>query len=99
TPVDLVDRYDVFFSSLVLLSPLVLAAGFTWEGANAQRLRIALWVTAVAWLLIAVVPWPSKIDFGEGHSRLLLLFALSASVSGQLVHSRPLPTWLSAPSE
>src|SRR3954452_7138511 len=89
TPVELVDRYDVFFSSLVLISPLVLSAGFTWEEPHAHRLRIALWGTAVAWLAIAIVPWPRVVDFGDGHSRLLLLFAISAAASAQLVHSRP----------
>ena len=34
TPVDLVDRYDVFFASLVLISPLVLSGGLHVGGAE-----------------------------------------------------------------
>src|SRR4051812_47368590 len=97
TPVDAVDRYDVFFDSLVLLAPLVLAGGFAWEEPNARRLRRALWALAGAWLAVAIVPWPSAVDIGRGHSMLLMIFALTAAGATGLVHSRaPLPAWLGA---
>src|SRR3954452_9481755 len=100
TPVEPVDRYDIFFDCLVLLAPLVLAGGFTWEEPNARRLRRALWAAAGAWLAVAIVPWPSAVDVGRGHSLLLLLFALTAAGAAQLVHSRPpLPAWLDALGE
>jgi UDP-glucose 4-epimerase len=98
TPLDSdLDRYDTFFSALLLLVPLWLAGGFNWEEPTAGRLRAALWATAVAWLVIALAPWPSAIDVGQGHSTLLVLCALSAAGAGRLVGARlPLPTWLSA---
>jgi UDP-glucose 4-epimerase len=100
TPVEPVDRYDIFFDSLVLLAPLVLAGGFTWEEPNARRLGRALWALAGAWLAVAIVPWPSAVDIGRGHSVLLMLFALTAAGAARLVHSRPpLPAWLGVHGE
>jgi UDP-glucose 4-epimerase len=100
TPVESVDPDDIFVDSLVLLAPLALAGGFAWEGPNARRLRRALWATAGAWLAVAIVPWPSAVDIGRGHSLLLMLFALTAAGAAELVPSRsPLPAWLGALGE
>ena len=101
-PVDQdMDALDTFVAVLGLALPLVLAGGFAWEDRTARPLRTALWAGAVAWLAIAVLPWPGMLDhLGHGHSIVLALFALAAATGAQLVARRPpLPAWLGASGE
>ena len=96
-PVDSdLDVVDTFVAVLILALPLVLAGGFSWEGPATRPLRSALWVGAVASLVIAVFPW----HFGHGHGFILALFAVAAGAGAELVGRRPpLPAWLGAPGE
>jgi hypothetical protein len=93
------DPYDTFFGALVLLLPLALAGGFSWEEPMAGRLRAALWATAIACLAVALTPWPSFLDHGHHHAVLLVLLAVAAGGAVRLVGVRlPLPAWLGASS-
>jgi hypothetical protein len=91
------NRYDAFFSVLLLLLPLWLAGGFRWEEPTASRLRAGLWGAAVVSLALALVPWPSAVDVGSGHATLLVLLAVAAGGAERLVETRiVLPAWLGA---
>jgi UDP-glucose 4-epimerase len=91
------NRYGTFFSVLLLLVPLWLAAGFRWKEPEATWLRAGLWVVAVASLSFALVPWPSVVDVGDGHATLLVLLAAATGGAARLVGTGlPLPAWLGA---
>jgi UDP-glucose 4-epimerase len=91
------NRYGTFFSVLLLLVPLWLAAGFRWKEPEATWLRAGLWVVAVASLSFALVPWPSVVDVGDGQATLLVLLAAATGGAARLVGTGlPLPAWLGA---
>ena len=91
------NRYDTFFSVLLLLLPLWLAGGFRWEEPTASRLRAGLWGAAVVSLALALVPWPAAVDVGSGHAALLVLLAVAAGGAERLVQTRiALPAWRGA---
>ena len=82
---DPIDQYDAFGAALVLLAPLVLAAGFEWDAERARWLRGALWVLGGACVAVILVPWPALVDrVGDAHRLVLALFAASALLAAQL---------------
>ena len=89
-PVDQdMDRIDVFAALLMVLVPIVLAGGFSWDEAGARRLRTVLWAGAAGCFSLAVLPWPSFVGrFGHGNTVLLLVLAVTAGIAAQLPGSR-----------
>ena len=82
---DPVDPYDAFAAALVLLAPLVLAAGFDWERERARWLRAALWMLGGTCVAVLLLPWPAPLDrVGDAHHLVLGLFAASALLAAQL---------------
>jgi hypothetical protein len=80
-----IDQYDAFGAALVLLAPLVLAAGFEWDAERARWLRAALWMLGGACLGVSLAPWPAPVDrLGDAHHLVLGLFAASAFLAAQL---------------
>jgi UDP-glucose 4-epimerase len=80
-----VDPYDAFGAALVLLAPLVLAAGFDWDPERARWLRAALWMLGGGCLAVILLPWPALVDrVGDAHRLVLALFTASALVAAQL---------------
>jgi UDP-glucose 4-epimerase len=100
-PVGRGDRYSTFLDALLLMLPLVLAAGFAWDDHTAPPLRSALWVGAFGSLALGVAPWPPLLDhLADSHRVILVLLALSTACAARLVAPRPLlAQWLGAPGE
>jgi UDP-glucose 4-epimerase len=92
------DVYDTFASTLVLLLPLVLAAGFEWREAHRRWFRAALWAVVGACVLALALPWPPVLDhLGHAHPVVLSLGALSAALAARLCGARArLGSWLAA---
>jgi UDP-glucose 4-epimerase len=92
---DDLDRYSTFVGSLVLLAPIVLAAGFSWDESTGRALRATLLAAAVACLALVLLPWP---HIGHGHAPILVLLALATALAARLTARRvALPQWLGAP--
>jgi UDP-glucose 4-epimerase len=89
--------YDTFVGALLLMLPLVLAAGFEWDALAGRHVRAGLATAAGACLVLALVPWPSPLaHLRHGHATFLVLFALAAGVAARLTTvRRALPAWLS----
>ena len=88
------DRFDAFAAMLVLLLPLVLAAGFEWSATDRRWFRVTCWTGVGVALAPLVLPWPPAVDrFGHAHGVFLVLLALSGSVAAMAMGSA---TWLSA---
>jgi UDP-glucose 4-epimerase len=101
-PVDQgISRYGTFLDALLLMLPLVLAGGFSWEERAAGPLRTSLWTGGVICLAVGVAPWPGIVDrLGDGHRVILVLLAVSTATAARLVVRRPvLVQWLGAPGE
>jgi UDP-glucose 4-epimerase len=90
--------YGTFAATLIVLVPLMLAAGFRWEEGWATRLRPALWTAAVACLFAAVSPWPGLVDrLADHHVIVLALFAVSAATAARMpARQAPLREWLAS---
>ena len=84
------EHWDMFASLLVLLLPLALAGGFDWGATARRRLQIGLWTVAAFALAIVLLPWPRAVDhLGHAHPVALVLAAVSAAASAQIVGARP----------
>jgi UDP-glucose 4-epimerase len=101
TPVNPTDRYDTFLAALLLMLPLVLAAGFAWDDRTAGPLRAALWAVSFGLLFAAFVSWPPMLDkIADAHKVILVLLAVSTATAAQLIDRRSaLLQWLGAPGE
>jgi UDP-glucose 4-epimerase len=90
--------YGTFAATLIVLAPLMLAAGFRWEDEWVGRLRATLWVAAVACLFAAVAPWPHVVDrLADHHAIVLALFAVSAATAARLpARQAPLREWIAS---
>jgi UDP-glucose 4-epimerase len=90
--------YGTFAATLIVLVPLMLAAGFQWEDGWASRLRPVLWTAAIVCLFAAVSPWPGVIDrLADHHAIVLALFAVSAATAARLpARQAPLREWLAS---
>ena len=88
--------YGTFASTLIVLAPLMLAAGFQWEEEWTARLRPVLWSAAVICLIAAIAPWPHLLDrIADHHAVVLMLFALSAATAARFpARQAPLRQWL-----
>jgi UDP-glucose 4-epimerase len=85
-----IDRYDTFTALLVLLLPLVLAAGFDWDTTRRRWLQIAFWTLAAGALAVLVLPSPPIVDrLGHPHPVLLTAAVVSAATAALLVRTRP----------
>jgi UDP-glucose 4-epimerase len=94
------DRYDTFLDALLLMLPLVLAAGFSWDERTGSSLRTALWVGAFGCLVLGVAPWPPLIDhLADSHRVILMLLAFSTATAASVIGRGPLLQWLGAPGE
>jgi UDP-glucose 4-epimerase len=94
------DRYDTFLDALLLMLPLVLAAGFSWDERTGSSLRTALWIGAFGCLVLGVAPWPPLIDhLADSHRVILMLLAFSTATAASVIGRGPLLQWLGASSE
>jgi UDP-glucose 4-epimerase len=94
------DRYDTFVDALLLMLPLVLAGGFSWDERTGASLRTALWVGAFGLLVLGIAPWPPLLDhLADSHRVFLMLLAFSTGTAATVIDRRPLLQWLGAPSE
>jgi hypothetical protein len=92
-------RFDTFAATLVLLLPVLLAAGFEWEPERRRFLRAVLWTGVAAALLAMVVPWPPLIShLGHAHHVFLFLLAVSGGVAAAAMGSAPWLGTLLAPA-
>jgi hypothetical protein len=100
-PVGRGERYSTFLDTLLLMLPLVLAGGFSWDDHTASPLRAALWVGGFGCLALGVAPWPPLLDhLADSHRVILVLLALSTASAARMVGRRPLlAQWLGAPGE
>jgi peptidoglycan/LPS O-acetylase OafA/YrhL len=95
------DAWDTFVGLLILLLPLLLAAGFDWDATRQRWLQTTFWALAVGTVAVLVLPWPPLVDhLGHGHHVFLALVTLSAATAARVTGSRPgrLP-WLAAPGD
>src|SRR3954447_18739600 len=88
--------YAIFGTALLLFLPFVLVGALP---RNETRLRVGLWIMAVASLAVTVLPWPDVVHRLDHAHSALLLFALSAACAGQVAGSAPLRTMLSVTSD
>jgi UDP-glucose 4-epimerase len=95
------DSYDTFVASLLILLPMVLAAGFEWDGRRRRALRIGCWTAFAAAVAPWILPWPGVIDrLADAHPVFLALLALSAAIAASSAGSAPpLRSWLAAAQE
>jgi UDP-glucose 4-epimerase len=92
---DDLDRYDTFGVALVLLLPIVLAGGFSWDEPMGRALRTTLLIATGACLALVLLPWP---HVGHGHAPILVPLALATALAAGLTARRvTLPQWLGAP--
>jgi UDP-glucose 4-epimerase len=100
-PVDQdLDRYDTFLASLVLILPLIFAAGFTWDAVDTRRLRAVLWTLAMACAAIEVLPGPRLLEATRhAHGLLFGLCAISAGLAATLVGSSTRLPWRLSPAD
>jgi UDP-glucose 4-epimerase len=95
-----IDRYDTFLASLVLLLPLILTAGFSWDAADTRRLRATLWTVAGACATIEVLPRPGVLEqLRHAHSLLFGLCAISAGLAAWLVGTSTRLPWRLSPAD
>jgi UDP-glucose 4-epimerase len=92
--------YGTFAAALIVLAPLMLAAGFRWEDAWVGRVRAALWTAAIVCLYAAVAPWPHFVDrLADHHAIVLALFAVSAAAAARMpARQAPLREWIASVS-
>jgi UDP-glucose 4-epimerase len=90
--------YGTFAGTLIVILPLMLAAGVPWEESVASRLRPALWAIAVVSVFAAVSPWPGWLDhLAEHHAIVLALFAVSTAAAARVpARQAPLREWLAS---
>jgi UDP-glucose 4-epimerase len=95
------DPWDTFVGLLILLLPLLLAAGFDWDAKRRRWLQTTFWALAVGTVAVLVLPWPPLVDhMGHGHHVFLALVTLSAGTAAKVTGARPgLPSWLAAPGD
>jgi UDP-glucose 4-epimerase len=94
------DRYDTFVDALLLMLPLVLAGGFSWDERTGASLRTALWIGTFGLLVLGLAPWPPVLDhLADSHRVFLILLAFSTATAAGVIGRRPLLQWLGAPSE
>jgi UDP-glucose 4-epimerase len=94
------DRYDTFVGALLLMLPLVLASGFSWDERTGTSLRTALWVGALGCLVLGLAPWPPLLDhLADSHRVFLMLLAFSTGTAASVIGRGPILQWLGASSE